>query len=89
MAKPTTIGTIRKTEKGSILVLSKGITIFKDGVQVSIDPTYKTLNLFDSTEGANRLAELGHLDTDQLAEKLAYIGEKNIIRDVVAYPAKA
>jgi len=88
MSKSTTIGTIRKTEKGSILVLGKGITIFKDGVEVPVDAMYKSLSLFDSTEGAHRLLSLGIIDDEALQKKLEYISDKNIVRDVVAFPPK-
>jgi hypothetical protein len=88
MSKSTTVGTIRKTEKGSILVLAKGITILKDGVEVPVDPTYKSLSLFDSTEGAHRLASMGIIDNEALTKKLEYIADKNIVRDIVAFPPK-
>ena len=80
-----TIGTIRKTQKGSILVLNKGITVLYEGKEIEIDPKYRTLSLFDSEESANTLASKGYLDTEGLGKKLAYIKEKSIIKDVVAF----
>lgn len=80
-----TIGTIRKTEKGSILVLNKGIELSFNGTPVKINEMYRSLSLFDSAESANKLATLGHLDDENLEKKLSYITEKNIVKDVVAF----
>jgi len=86
MSKSTTVATIRKTKNGgSILVLGKGIQIFKDGEEVLVDPMYKSLSLFDSTESAHGLLTRGLINDEDLNKKLEYITDKNIIRDVVAF----
>lgn len=86
--KSLTVATIRKTQKGSILVLNKGVEIFYNGEKVNIDETYKTLSLFNSEESAKGLLNKGIIDGELLNKKLEYINDKNITRDVVAFPVK-
>lgn len=86
MSKSVKVGTIRKTQKGNlILVLGNGISILKDGAPVKIDEQFKTLSLFDATEGVNALVEKGFIDADDANSRLEYIADKNISKDVVAF----
>ena len=80
------IGTVRKTIKGNlILVLGKGITVMKDGEKVNIDEKYKTLSLFDSKEGVGTLLSKGIIDQEEATNRLEYITDKNISKDLVAF----
>jgi len=83
-----TIGTIRNTEKGSILVLSNDVEILYKGEKVNINEKYKSLSLFNSEESARGLHTRGLTDDEGLAKKLGYIAEKKIVGDVVAFPVK-
>ena len=90
MAKSVKVGTIRKgTDKSGNtqlrLVLGKGVTIMKDGEAVPIDEKFKTLYLFDSAEGVEGLALKGLIDAEEKANRLQYIGEKDISKDIVAF----
>jgi len=68
------------------LILSKGITLQKDGVEIELDQ-YRMAHCIDAVESIQRRQESGNLDSEKATKLLDYINDKNIKFDVVIPPA--
>jgi hypothetical protein len=85
--KFTNIGSLRVAANGKRkLILAKGITILKDGVEVPLSE-FRVAHCIDSAESVLRRQEAGKLDNEKAEKMLNYINEKNIKFDVVIPPA--
>ena len=85
-----TIGTFRERENdegevNSYLVINKNVDIFVNGEEVDLGE-YRVVKLFDAQTSAQKLMEGGHIDENELNDRLQFIDDKGIVFNLTIPP---